>query len=183
MPDSIPSAWFAIRANLSHLPHWCEPGFIYSNNIRVVLLIMCLAWSLNECAVFSRAVSIATETERPLGDVSKEKAISSRFRVVLSSWYDLSCWRWYVKPLSCFLKAEDCIIILFQCTSTLTCEELIPANTVLQQLRCQFALVQDNFGTSEPVTVLWMSNIVYLFSPCIAPRTHPYANIVFLWHN
>ena len=39
--------------------------------------------------------------------------------------------------------------------------DLAPKKTVLKQLRCLFTWVQDNFGTSEPVPILSMSNIVY----------------------
>ena len=50
-----------------------------------------LAWSLYKCAALWRAVYGTFGTERPLGTIREEKGISSRFRVSISSRYDLSC--------------------------------------------------------------------------------------------
>ena len=50
-----------------------------------------LAWSLYKCAALWRAVYGPSSIERPLGTIREEKGISSRFRVSISSQYDLSC--------------------------------------------------------------------------------------------
>ena len=52
-----------------------------------------LAWSLYECAALWRAVHGLSATERPLGTIREERGIFSRFRVSVSSQYELSCWK------------------------------------------------------------------------------------------
>ena len=55
------------------------------------LFISELTWSLYKCVVLWRAVYGPSASERPIGTIGEEKGISSRFRVSVSSRYDLSC--------------------------------------------------------------------------------------------
>ena len=50
-----------------------------------------LAWSLYKCSALWWAVYGPSATKRPLGTIREEKGISSRFRISISSRYDLSC--------------------------------------------------------------------------------------------
>ena len=50
-----------------------------------------LAWSLYKCSALWMAVNGPSANERPPGTIREEKGISSRFRVSISSRYDLSC--------------------------------------------------------------------------------------------
>ena len=61
------------------------------SSLRWILCV--LAWSLYKCTALWRADYGPFTTARPLGTIREEKWISSRFRVSISSRYDLSCWK------------------------------------------------------------------------------------------
>ena len=65
-----------------------------------------LAWLLYKYAALWRAVYGNSATERPLETICEEKEVSSRFRLPISSRYDLRCWK-QRKPHA-FLLSQLC---------------------------------------------------------------------------